>query len=651
MSLATTMLLAAPAVRGVLLPVPVIALLVAALLVLVVFLVRGVAARKELERAVASLEMLNQIGRVLLTERNRRGVLRLVAEAAAQFLGADSGQVALFDPEDEHLVLEAASGPLEPLVGSVVPAEGTTAGWVARHGQPLLVDDVDHDERRFRSLHGRLALHRALAYPVMVRGRCVGALAVDNPQGRSASGDRDLELLRDIADHTGLVLESIRAVGELADRERRAELLNAVNSRIRQSLDLPTILDAAVRELGTALGASRCFVRLRRGNDLLPPASEWRGPEVAVGGADPDGTLPLLIAAVRERRTIATPDVRHDPATGGAAEPLALLASPIELRGEAIGVVAFHQVGIARHWRAEEIGLVQEVAAELAIAVSNARLYRATEETGRELSLKIGELERANRMKAQFLANMSHELRTPLNSVIGFSEMLLIGALGALSDQQRDALETVARNGRHLLGLVNDVLDLSKVDAGRMDLHLTQADVRALIGDVITGMESLIQTKGHHMTVELGDAPLLVTADEMRVRQVLYNLLSNAVKFTPAGGQVTVRAGQRPAALPGPGGTRVDREAAWVSVADTGIGIALADVPRLFTEFSQVDGSFSRRFEGTGLGLALSKRIVEMHGGTIGVESTPGQGSTFWIELPLVGPPGSGAGGAGPAPA
>ncbi len=623
------------------LPVAVLVLFAAAVLGLAVLLARAAAARAELRRAVASLETLNQIGRVLLTERNRRGVLHQVVGAAAQLLDADTGLVALFDPEAQHLVLEAASGPLEALVGSVVPLEGTVAGWVAQRGQPLLVNDAARDVRRFRSLDERLTLRCAVAYPLMVRGRCVGALSVNNRRGRQPFGDRDLEVLRDIADHTGLVLESIRAVGELAERERRAELLNAVNSRIRQSLDLQTILDAAVRELGTALEASRCFVQLRRGNDLQPPASVWRGPEVAAGDAPADATQPLLLAAMRERRTIDLPDARLEPAAGprpDAAAPLALLVSPIVLRGEAIGVVAFQQLGIARHWRPDEIGLVQEVAAELAIAVSNARLYRATEESGRELSLKIAELERANRMKAQFLANMSHELRTPLNSVIGFSEMLLIGALGPLSDQQRDALDTVARNGRHLLGLVNDVLDLSKVDAGRMDLHLTQADVRALIGDVITGMESLIQTKGHHMTVELGDAPLLVTADEMRVRQVLYNLHSNAVKFTAAGGQVAVRAGQRVATLPGAGGRRVERDVVWVSVADSGIGIAPEDLPRLFSEFSQVDASFSRRFEGTGLGLALSKRFVEMHGGLIGVESTPGKGSTFWIELPLAGP-------------
>ncbi len=614
-----------------------IALALAALL-----LWRARIARLEMERSVAYLEALNQISRVLLIERNRRGVLRLVAETAARFLSSDYSRLTLLDADEKSLVLEAATGPLEPLVGSAVSLEGTMSGWVVQRGNELVLNDPAHDDRHFSSLHAKIELRRAVTLPLFVRGRCVGALGVDNPHDNRSYGDRDVELLRQLADHTGLVLESIRAVGELSERERRAELLNAVNSRIRQSLDLQTILGAAVRELGTALEASRCFVRLRRGNELLPPASEWHAPEVPSSGARPDYALPLLLAAMRKRRTVETSDARGDPAVSpqgaDAEQPLALLATPIVLRGEAIGVVAFHQVGVPRSWHREEVGLVQEVASELAIAVSNARLYRSTEETSRELAVKISELERANRMKAQFLANMSHELRTPLNSVIGFSEMLLLGALGALPDSQREALETVARNGRDLLGLVNDVLDLSKVEAGRMELHLTQTDLRAVIGDVITGMESLIQARGHRMAVDLGDAPLLLTADEMRVRQILYNLLSNAVKFTTDAGEVAVRAGQRRTMLPVPGGRQIERDALWVSVTDTGIGISKEDIPRLFTEFSQVDASFSRRFEGSGLGLALCRRFVEMHGGVIGVDSTPGRGSTFWIELPLDGP-------------
>ena len=244
----------------------------------------------------------------------------------------------------------------------------------------------------------------------------------------------------------------------------------------------------------------------------------------------------------------------------------------------------------------------------------------------------------------------------------------------------QDALDTVARNGRHLLGLVNDILDLSKVDAGRMDLHLVVADVRRLIPDVLAGMESLVQAKGLRISLELAVGPLVVRADEMRIRQVLYNLLSNAVKvtpaftrrieltaaveealptliaderkvkqvgfnllsnagkFTPAGGAIAVRAQATRTPLPPHGGNPVERDAVRVAVTDTGIGIADADLPRLFEEFSQLDVTFARRHEGTGLGLSLAKRFVELHGGRIGVESVLGRGSTFWVELPVDGP-------------
>jgi signal transduction histidine kinase len=507
--------------------------------------------------------------------------------------------------------------------------------------QRIVVDDAPRDPRGYRSLHTGVTLRAATGLPLMLKGKCIGALGVENPRRGRTFGEPEVELLRDLANHTALVIESLRAVTELAARERRAALINALNSRIRQTLDLQTILESAVRELGAALAVSRCFVRLRRGPDLLAAASEWHAPEVPSISARPDPTLPLQLAAMRERRTLETPDARGDAripgGIPGAAEPLAALVTPILLRGEAIGVVGFHRAGIARYWREDEIGLVEEVAAELAVGIANARLYRSAEDASRELALKISELERANRMKAQFLANMSHELRTPLNAVIGFSEMLLLGAHGRLTADQKDALETVARNGRHLLGLVNDILDLSKVEAGRMELHFTATDLRPLVSDVLEGMQSLVGAKEHTVTIDLAADPLVVRADELRVRQILFNLISNAVKFTPAGGHITVRAVRRPMVLSS-GGAAAESDAVWIAVSDTGIGIAPHDLPRLFSEFSQVDASHARRYEGTGLGLALCKRFVDLHGGQIGVESTLGRGSTFWLVLPVAGP-------------
>ncbi len=604
---------------------------------IVALLWRGYAGRVRMRRQIAQLEVLNEIGRVLLTDRNARGVMRHVVENASQLLGCDMAHVTLVTPDASRLVLEAATGPLAPLAGAAVPSETSAPGWVIAKAQQLVLNDPAR-VGKFRALDERIPLRRSLIVPLMAKGRCIGALGVDNPRDHRAFDADDAALLSELANYAALTIESIQAVSELGEREWHVQLLNAINSRIRQSLDLTVILDTAVREIGSALKASRCFVRLRRGADLAPVASEWRTPETPGLGVRPDPAQGLLLTAVRERRTVVSEDARPQPAPAGADGPLAVVAVPIVLRGEAIGVIALHQVGLPRYWRPAEVALVEEVASELAIAISNARLYQSVEEASRELATKISELERANRMKAQFLANMSHELRTPLNSIIGFSEMLLAGAMGALTTEMQDALDTVARNGRHLLGLVNDILDLSKVDAGRMDLHLVVADVRRLIPDVLAGMESLVQAKGLRIAVELADGPLVVRADEMRIRQVLYNLLSNAVKFTPAGGAIAVRAQATRAPLPPHGGNPVERDAVRVAVTDTGIGIADADLPRLFEEFSQLDATFARRHEGTGLGLSLVKRFVELHGGRIGVESALGSGSTFWVELPVDGP-------------
>ena len=594
---------------------------------------RIVRVRRDLERQMGRLEKLNEISRVLLTDRNVRGVLRHVAENAAALLGADMAHVTLITADPQRLVLEAATGPLTPLIGSAVPLDGTMAGWVIGHAQQLVVNDATA-AAKYKPLHERIPLRRAAVLPVIAKGRCVGALGVDNPPGTRPFDTDEIGTLRELSNYAALVIESLQAVDELAQRERRAGLINAVNSRIRQSLDLQVMLDAATRELGTALDVSRCLIRLRRGHELGGVAAEWHAPEVAYLGARTDPAQKLLLETMRERRILETSDLKSPD----LSQPFAVLAAPIVLRGEAIGVIAFHQVGYPRLWRPGEVGLVEEVAADLAIAISNARLYRSVEDASRELATKISELERANRMKAQFLANMSHELRTPLNSVIGFSEMLALGAMGALTDEQREALTTISRNGRHLLQLVNDVLDLSKVDAGRMELHLVRTDVRRLIPDVLGGMDSLVQAKGHTVQLELGEQPLVITADEMRLRQVLFNLLSNAVKFTPSGGNIRVSAERRDTPLPVPGDLPAERPALRVAVEDSGIGIAPDDLPRLFSEFTQVDASYARRFEGTGLGLVLCKRFIEMHGGRIGVDSRPGAGSTFWIEIPVDGP-------------
>jgi len=226
--------------------------------------------------------------------------------------------------------------------------------------------------------------------------------------------------------------------------------------------------------------------------------------------------------------------------------------------------------------------------------------------------------------KDQFLSNISHELRTPLNSIIGFTDLLLTEELGApLSAQQRDFLETVARNGKQLLELINELLDLQRIAAGRMELKSEAFGLADLMAEAAGTVHAQIQKHGHELVVTPPPKSLRVQGDRGRVRQILLNLLSNAIKFTPDGGRITLAASAE----------NGDDEAE-IAVTDTGIGIAAEDQAKLFKEFSQLDASASRKYEGTGLGLALSRRLVEMQGGEIGVESEVGKGSTFWFTLP-----------------
>jgi len=242
----------------------------------------------------------------------------------------------------------------------------------------------------------------------------------------------------------------------------------------------------------------------------------------------------------------------------------------------------------------------------------------------REVTRLNAELDQAGKLKDQFLANMSHELRTPLNSVIGFSDLLLamLPENGPDAATQRDYLETIARNGRHLLELINELLDLSKIAAGRMELRLEPLDLHDLLREAADSVRALLEARKHQLAIEPPRDHVQVQGDRGRLRQVLLNLLSNAIKFTTDGGRIALSA-----RLEETGRVRI-------AVSDSGIGIAAEDQGKLFKEFVQLDASASRRYEGTGLGLALSKRLVELHGGTIGVDSELGKGSTFWFTLP-----------------
>lgn len=266
--------------------------------------------------------------------------------------------------------------------------------------------------------------------------------------------------------------------------------------------------------------------------------------------------------------------------------------------------------------------LLKDRLARLGPAVRQALERKRLRDEQREREAQYRRVEEASRLKSAFLATMSHELRTPLNAVIGFAELLHDGKVGPVSAEQRECLGDILASARHLLQLINDVLDLSKVESGKMEFRPEPVDPPSVVAEVRAALRGVAEAKRIPVAVEIAPGLGEVTTDPAKLRQVLYNYLSNALKFTPEEGQVTVRVGPEGA------------EAFRLEVEDTGIGIRPEDLGRLFAEFQQLETGAARRYPGTGLGLALTRRIVEAQGGRVGVRSAPGQGSVFFAILP-----------------
>jgi signal transduction histidine kinase len=324
-----------------------------------------------------------------------------------------------------------------------------------------------------------------------------------------------------------------------------------------------------------------------------------------------------IAIVARERRTLQVPEIVADdsPITRLLREHgfRSLLLVPLLREDALVGVLSVRRK-VAGEFPPDAVALLESFASQSALAIQNARLFN-------ELAEKSRQLEEASRHKSEFLANMSHELRTPLNAVIGFTEVLLEKYFGDLNEKQEDYLKDVLSSGQHLLSLINDILDLSKVEAGRMELELSTFDLWPVLEAGLVMVKERASRKGVELRLDRAAEAGRIEADERKVKQVLFNLLTNAVKFTPDGGKITVSVRRRDGLVE-------------VAVADTGVGIAPEEQGRVFEEFAQAR-SASGQSEGTGLGLALCKRFVELHGGTITVDSEVSRGATFTVALPV----------------
>jgi signal transduction histidine kinase/DNA-binding response OmpR family regulator len=515
----------------------------------------------------------------------------------------------------------------------IPPGRHTNAGRAALERRTFHNHDVLADPE-YRYGAERVDPYRTvLAIPMLRAGELLGVITIYRHEVRPFT-DSHIALMETFADQAAIAIENARLLGEL--QERTAELtrsvqelraLSEVGQALSSTLDLETVLRTIVSRANELAGTDSCTVYEydERAEELLFRATHNLPEEVVavarrapirrgegVAGRMAVTLEPVQVADISEAGAYSGP-LRDVLLRTGAR---ALLGVPLLRENHLIGGLTVTKK-TPGEFPPAVIDLLRTFASQSALAIQNARLFREIEDKGRQL-------EAADRHKSEFLANMSHELRTPLNAIIGYSEMLQEDAADLGAEQFTDDLKKINTAGKHLLELINAVLDLSKIEAGKMELYLESFDVAGLIRDIAAVIQPLADKNANRLDVRCPATVGTMHADLTKVRQALFNLLSNACKFTERGTVSLV----------------VAREAAggedWMrfSVSDTGIGMTPEQLTKLFEAFTQADAATTRRFGGTGLGLALSRRLCRMMGGDVTVESEPGRGSTFTIGLP-----------------
>ena len=542
------------------------------------------------------------------------------APVAARAVGGTTAVLALSRRGEDklHLRVNAASAPLLVAAGLQAIDVGVGSPLLTRallRHETVGSSDPSTWGEQLRKLGQALgASGSVMLAPLAAHGTDLGVLIVLF-RGRSLFLDEELDLLGAIARQVALAIETRRSYVAVRRHAVQRASLAELSNDLAEETTVAGVADRLIEHALTLLPATTW--------GLVLPTADGELEIVAVAGTAGEDRKGRRIPsgrgitgrAYRTGLPVVVEDVRDDPDYFSMLPEIRSEAAvPLVHHHEVIGVLNLESSQLAA-FDEEQVELARIVAGSAALGLARAQLLE-------RLASQNEALRQASQVKSDFLANMSHELRTPLNGIIGFSELMHDGKLGPVSDEHREYLSYILSSSRHLLELINDVLDLSKVEAGKMEFRPEPVDLAELVAGVVDSLRAMASEKRMLVEAAVDESIGQVMVDPGKLRQVLYNFVSNALKFTPEGGRVDIRVG--------PDGPRNFR----LEVADSGIGIQARDLERLFVEFQQLEQAAAKKYQGTGLGLALTRRIVEAQGGSVGVTSVPGQGSTFYAVLP-----------------
>jgi signal transduction histidine kinase/CheY-like chemotaxis protein/HAMP domain-containing protein len=587
-----------------------------------------------LEQQTATAEILRVIS---ASPTDVQPVFDVIAEHAVKLCDGQFCAVFRFDGEFIHLVAVHGMTPEREKAyrqGFPLRAEsGSAIGRAIRSRTVAHIPDVEADADYKQATIAHAVNFRAIvAVPILREGNPIGGIAVSRSRAEPFS-DSKIALLRSFADQTVIAIENVRLFKEVEARtealQRSVEEMRAlgeVGRAVSSTLDMDTVLRTIINhavQLSKA-DAGGTIYEYDEAAGVFEPRANYGTKDalVAIFQASKIRLGETSVGACAEQRgpsQIADVELAHDNRLRDVllSEGIrAVLAVPLLREEKIVGALVIRK-RTTGEFPESVVKLLQTFAAQSVLGIENARLFR-------EINAKSRQLEVASQLKSQFLANMSHELRTPLNAIIGVTEMLREDAIDLKREDELEPLERVLRAAKHLLALINDILDLSKIEAGRMDLHVESFAIEPLVKDVVQTISTMAAKNGNEVVVECAADIGAMRADQTRIRQALLNLASNANKFTEKG-TVTIAARR---------GLEGGREWVTMAVADTGIGLTPEQMGKLFQDFVQADASTTRKYGGTGLGLAISRRFCQMMGGDITVASEPGKGSTFTIRLP-----------------